>query len=286
MQKKVYLCIHNLKMIITSLIENTSFQALPVEHGLSLHILLQDGQNILFDMGQSDLFVQNAQRLGIDLSKVDIAVVSHGHYDHGGGLDSFLHLNSHAPVYIHKDAFLPHYSLREDGLTYIGLNAQLSTHPRLILCDATTRINSHLMLFAHVQGDCCYPHGNRLLFGPQTSENDTFCHEQNLLIQEGDTSVLIAGCAHRGIVNILRRATDLIGHAPTHVLTGMHLMKSGLNPTDEANFIRLLAAELMRYTGTKFFTMHCTGTEQFEMLKSLMTSQIDYLSCGDQLEIS
>jgi len=273
-------------MIITSLIENTSSHGLPIEHGLSLHIRLQNGQQILFDMGQSDLFWQNALRLGIDLTEVEVAIVSHGHYDHGGGLETFLHHNSKAAVYLHQDAFLPHYSLREDGLTYIGLNPHLSNHSRLVLCDDDIRINPHLMLFAHVQGSCCYPHGNLLLFGPDPNENDTFCHEQNLLIEEGNTSVLIAGCAHRGIVNILHRATELLGHAPTHVLAGMHLQKSGLNPLDEANFIRQLATELMRYPSTKFYTMHCTGTEQFHLLSSIMTNQIDYLSCGDQIEFA
>jgi len=272
-------------MIITSLIENTSVKGFPTEHGLSLHIQLRDGQQMLFDMGQSDLFWKNATRLGLDLKDVDVAVVSHGHYDHGGGLEVFLRNNAKAAVYVHKDAFLPHYSLREDGLAYIGLKEALNAHPRLRMCDALTRINAHLTLFADVQGESCYPQGNRLLFGPGQLENDTFCHEQNLLIQEGDTSVLIAGCAHRGIVNILRRSTEVLGHAPQYVFAGMHLQKSGLNPIDEANFIRQLATELMHYKNTKFYTMHCTGTEQFEQLRSLMTTQIEYLSCGDQTEI-
>ncbi len=270
-------------MIITSLIENTSGKGLPVEHGLSLHIHLQDGQNILFDMGQGDLYWQNAQRLGIDLKDVNVAIVSHGHYDHGGGLESFLRNNDHASVYVHPDAFLPHYSLREEGLSFIGLNPQLADNQRLVKSQAVTRINEHLTLFSNVQGDCCYPHGNRLLFGPDKKEKDTFCHEQNLMIQEEDTSVLIAGCAHRGIVNILNRCTQLLGHAPDYVLAGMHLMKSGLESADEATFIRQLATELMLYKKTRFYTMHCTGTEPFAQLQSIMGAQIQYMACGDQI---
>jgi len=273
-------------MIITSLIDNTSALGLPTEHGLSLHIQLSDGQCILFDMGQSDLFWHNALRMGIDLQEVDIAIVSHGHYDHGGGLHTFLSRNHHAAVYIHHDAFQPHYSLREDGLTPIGLDPQGAAHPRLILCDDLTRISHHLLLFAQVQGQCCYPPGNRLLYGPNPCENDTFCHEQSLLIQEQGLSVLIAGCAHRGIVNILSRATQLLGHAPDYVLAGMHLMKSGLSPDDEATFIRQLATELQLYPTTRFYTMHCTGTEPFEMLKCIMGPQIAYLSCGDKIALS
>jgi len=272
-------------MIITSLVENTSNKALPIEHGLSLHIQLENGHNVLFDMGQSELFWQNALRLGIDLKDVDIAVVSHGHYDHGGGLECFLKGNNKAAVYIHKEAFMPHYSLNEDGLHFIGLDKQLKNNPRLVMCEGTTSINNHLTLFSDVEGNCCRPQGNRLLFGPEKSQNDSFGHEQNLLIQERDKYILIAGCAHRGIVNILRRATELTGQAPQYVLTGMHLINNDMSPLDEAKIIRELANELMRYSNTKFYTMHCTGTEQFKLLQSIMVSQISYLACGDQLEV-
>ena len=76
-------------MKVTSLVEDTSRRGLPVEHGLSLHIQLDDGRQVLFDMGQRRLFGDNAKRLGIRLADVDVAIVSHGHYDHGGGLRAF-----------------------------------------------------------------------------------------------------------------------------------------------------------------------------------------------------
>jgi len=286
--KKQYLCTLKrlntpIYMIITSLIDDLSANGLPTEHGLCLHIQLRDGLQVLFDMGQSELFWQNAQRMGLDLKEINVAIVSHGHYDHGGGLVSFLEGNDQATVYVHKDAFLPHYSLREDGLTYIGLDPKLSNHPRLVMCDSPLSIQDHLRLFSDVQGSCCYPPGNRLLFGSTSHVNDTFCHEQNLIIEEGGLSVLIAGCAHRGIVNILRRSTEMIGHAPTYVLAGMHLLKSGLNPADEATFIRQLAAELMHYSHTQFYTMHCTGKAYYDKLRSIMGTQITYLSGGDQI---
>lgn len=77
-------------MRITSLVENTTTKGFPVEHGLSLHIEMNDGRRILFDMGQGTLFATNAKRAGIDPSKADLAIVSHGHYDHGGGLATYL----------------------------------------------------------------------------------------------------------------------------------------------------------------------------------------------------
>ena len=272
-------------MKITSLIENTSLRGLPVEHGLSLYIETREGKRILFDMGQSALFAENATRLGVSIRDVDVAVVSHGHYDLGGGLQTFLSFNDKAPIYIHQKAFEPHYSLRDTGLRYIGLDQDLHENARLVFCHEKTEIDNHMILFAGVNGDCCRPVGNRLLFGPAENVNDDFCHEQNLIIQEDGKTVLLAGCAHNGIVNILQKATELTGAAPTHGLAGMHLVKSGLSEADEDKFIARLAAELMKYNRTQFYTMHCTGEAGYNKLKAIMGGQIEYLSCGDKLQL-
>ncbi|MBQ2720991.1 MAG: MBL fold metallo-hydrolase, partial [Clostridia bacterium] len=105
-------------MTVTTLVENTAINDnFCSEHGLSLYIEVK-GLRILFDMGQTELFAENAEKLGIDLENVDIAVISHGHYDHGGGLKKFLEINKKAPVYISRFAFEPHYNGSEK---YIGL---------------------------------------------------------------------------------------------------------------------------------------------------------------------
>lgn len=272
-------------MRITSIIENTSNKGLHVEHGLSLYIKKDDGQRVLFDMGLSGMFVRNAELLGLSIADIDVAVISHGHYDHGGGLKVFFQENNKASVYIHKDAFQPHYSLRETGLRFIGIDKDWTEYERLVFCDKQAEINPSMMLFSDVQGNCCYPHGNRLLFGPTETENDDFRHEQNLLVEEGEKLVLFAGCAHRGIVNILRKAEEVAGKAPTHVFAGMHLIKSGMASNEEDSFIANLAAELLKYKDTMFYTMHCTGEEQYKKLKTSMGTQIEYLACGDDIII-
>ena len=97
-------------MRITALVENTVGNGcVECEHGLSLYIETEK-HKILFDMGQSALFLQNARALGVDIAAVDMAVLSHGHYDHGGGLSAFLQANTNAPVYISRYAFEPHYN--------------------------------------------------------------------------------------------------------------------------------------------------------------------------------
>ena len=122
-------------MKITALTENTSRKGLPYEHGLSLYIETEK-HNILFDTGQTELFAKNAEMLGIDLGKVDIAVLSHGHYDHGGGLKRFLELNKTAPVYMSKFAFEPHYN---GAQKYIGLDLSLRGSGRIVFTDGVTK---------------------------------------------------------------------------------------------------------------------------------------------------
>ena len=114
-------------MKIHCLIENTSSSPeLEAEHGLSL--LIETGSHhILFDAGASPAFAENAARMGLDLGRVDAAVLSHGHYDHGGGLLRFLELNPHSPVWASPHAAEPHFNAAGKD---IGLSAQLTGHER------------------------------------------------------------------------------------------------------------------------------------------------------------
>lgn len=272
-------------MRVTSLVENTSRAGLPVEHGLCLHVLMDDGRQLLFDMGQRRLFADNAVRLGVDLTAVGWAVVSHGHYDHGGGLRAFLELNSQAPVYVDRHAFEPHYSLREDGLKYIGLDPELRDSERLVRCSGVTPVCSGAVLFDGVRGQCLNPPGNRLLFGPTREANDDFRHEQSLLVEEGGRAVLFAGCAHAGLLNIMERAEQLAARPLTHVFAGMHLVKSGLPPDQEEAFIHALADRLLARPACRYFTMHCTGLTQYALLRERMGPAVSYLSCGEAVEL-
>ena len=132
-------------MRITSLLENTAAHPLVgAEHGLSLYIETEH-HRILFDMGQTDLFARNAKVLGLDLSQVDLAVLSHGHYDHGGGLATFLEINHTAPVYLTEAAFLPHYN---GARKYIGLDTTLQGHPRLRVVSGDLPLGGGLTLLS------------------------------------------------------------------------------------------------------------------------------------------
>lgn len=258
-------------MRITSLLENTTVREdMKVEHGLSLYIET-GAHRILFDMGQTDLFYENAQTLGIDLRKVDLAVLSHGHYDHGGGLRRFLSFNDHAPVYLHRDAFLPHYHGKEK---YIGLDVTLRDNPRLIFTEDEYRIDDTLTLLSCSGYERTHePIVSGLLervgdvFVP-----DDFRHEQYLLIREQGKRILISGCSHKGILDLAA------WFSPDILVGGFHFSKLACDG-------RLTAAarELAAYP-TTFYTCHCTGREQFEWMRDAMPS-LRYLSCGECITV-
>ena len=258
-------------MTITSLLENTSEREdILTEHGLSLYIETKS-HKILFDMGQSDLFAHNAKKLNVDLSDVDLAILSHGHYDHGGGLAHFLTINEKAPVFIHKDAFLPHYNGTEK---YIGLDPSLSDHPRLLYTDDSLRLDDGLMLFSCNDRTKKYPLGS---FGlTEKTENgyipDDFRHEQYLLIKEDGKTVLISGCSHKGIIDITS------WFLPDILIGGFHFSKMPLDDT------LIHAAKLLDSYPTVYYTCHCTGEAQFSMMQEQM-SDLFYLSCGQTIII-
>ncbi|MBQ7835855.1 MAG: MBL fold metallo-hydrolase [Clostridia bacterium] len=256
-------------MKIVCLAENTSVSHnIGYEHGLSLYIQCDAGA-ILFDMGQTDLFSENAKKLNVDLSSVRYAVISHGHYDHGGGLESFLKINSSAPVYINPYAFDGHYNGTNK---YIGLSPALKNDPRLVYTQDKHIIKNGITLFT-CKG---YPeYHNFGSFGLNTLEGenfvpDDFKHEQYLLIEENGKRVLFSGCSHRGILNIAKwiKADIIIG--------GFHFSKLPLD-----NTLQAYARELNE-SGITFYTCHCTGVEQYSFMKRYM-NKLNYLSAGQTI---
>ncbi len=131
-------------MKIWTLMENAAAREdLAAEHGLSL--LIETGAHrILFDAGQTGAFAENAERLGLDLGMVDLAVLSHGHYDHSGGLLRFLECNGHAKAYVNQHAFDCCWH-GEDH--YIGVDPKLRDCDRVVMAGETLQLAEGLTLF-------------------------------------------------------------------------------------------------------------------------------------------
>lgn len=258
-------------MKITSLLENTTTRDdMLTEHGLNLYIETKK-HNILFDMGQTEAFYKNAKTLGVDLFDVDIAVLSHGHYDHGGGLKKFLEINKKAPIYLSHYAFEPHYNGMKK---YIGLDIALMDNDRLNYTDNITVIDEGLTLYSCNENKHDYDLGS---FGLKVVEDekfvpDDFRHEHYLLVEEDDKRVLISGCSHKGIIDITQ------WFKPDVLIGGFHFSRLSLDKELE-NYARLL-----NEFNTVYYTCHCTGEKQFTFMKNYMT-RLNYLSCGQSIKI-
>lgn len=265
-------------MKVQVLIENRAGanEALCHEHGLSLYVEWQ-GLKILFDAGLSEAFAGNAAALGVDLTAVDFAVLSHGHIDHGGGLMKFLSLNDHAPVYASRHVFGPHYNASGK---YIGLGQALAESGRLILleedCEPVPGV--HLLCGEHMP--MRYPvqtYGLHRREGKHTEPED-FRHEICMRLKGDGTDVLFSGCSHRGILNIMAVCS------PEVLIGGFHFMREDV--TTETGRTRLTAAarELLGYD-TQYYTGHCTGAEQEAFLQELMGDRLRSLRTGDVVEL-
>lgn len=268
-------------MRVVTLAENTAISPdYRAEHGLSLYIETQR-HKLLFDLGAGDLFAENAGKLRVDIASVDTVILSHGHRDHGGGLARFLSKNSAAKVYARAGAFDPHFSSVLGAKVPIGLDPALAEHAQVVLVTGDLVIDEDLRLFSDPPGDSFLPSGNSRLYRREGEQyvRDDFAHEQSLIVQEGSTSCLFSGCAHRGALNILEKAERLLGESPDYFVGGFHLHNPPLGPSDSAATVRALASELAKRR-TSYYTCHCTGERGFRQLRHVLRDQLHSISTG------
>jgi len=227
---------------------------------------------ILLDTGASDVFIRNAEQLGIDLSDVDYVFISHGHSDHAGGLRYFLQHNQKAQVIVSPDAMSGKYFSKRGNLHSITTEWPEIDEDRLVLTDQTCEILEGLHVIAHIPQTHPMPKGDQNLYVQNANGDyihDDFRHEQALYVD----GLLFTGCAHSGLENILAACPW-----PVHsVIGGFHL----LDGQETAGEIKALAQRLKaKYPETQFYTSHCTGDNVFEVMKDVMGEQLQSFRCG------
>ena len=274
-------------MRIVNLMENTKgCNDCVCEHGLSFYIETKH-HNILVDTGASSAFIENAEKLGVDLTKVDTVILSHGHYDHSGGLLAFMIINSTAQIYMRDKALGDFYHVDVKKERYIGISPDIKTSDRIKLVQENLKIDNELFLFTNVKGRKLWPSGN-LELKIKTDDGwiqDEFEHEQYLVISEDDKQLLISGCAHNGILNIMDKAIEVLGRTPDVVISGFHMMqKNGYSEHDIEN-IRKTAYELKKWP-TIYYTGHCTDQIPYQIMHEIMEDQVQYAHCGDEIKLA
>jgi 7,8-dihydropterin-6-yl-methyl-4-(beta-D-ribofuranosyl)aminobenzene 5'-phosphate synthase len=252
---------------IVDLCDNKSLSPdFAAEHGLSYYIEAY-GKKILFDTGQSDVFLRNAKKLNIDLSALDLVVLSHGHYDHVGGLARLTAKN----VYCHRQIFVPKYKVEENSYKDIGFpcaEADYRANQGHNFCffSGTRELAKNIYLISDFQKIF-----NKIYFFVKKDGKylfDTFEDETALVIVTSKGLVVITGCAHSGVLNIIEKAQRELKQKKIYALLGgFHLSKA-----DNTELIKT-AARLNEQEIKKIGIGHCTG-DKF----------INYLSRGNAFD--
>jgi 7,8-dihydropterin-6-yl-methyl-4-(beta-D-ribofuranosyl)aminobenzene 5'-phosphate synthase len=234
-------------MRVSVLTENQPGPFIPAEHGLS-YLIEYDGKKILFDTGQSDLFLKNAEKMNVSMADIDNIVLSHGHFDHGNGLNYL----SGSSLICHPGCFARH--CRKIDRTYIGLkNSQeeLSWMFNLTSSAEPVKISEKIYFLGEIPRLTDFESKNT----PFIFEDDTpdFVLDDSALVFILDTGLfVITGCGHAGIVNILEHAKKITGISKlTGIMGGFHLKEIDLQTRET---IRYIKENNMKY----ILPSHCT----------------------------
>lgn len=269
-------------MEITTLVENHRDQKRPslkAEHGVSFHIE-HKGHIFMSDVGQSGKFAQNAKTLGIDLAAVEALAISHHHYDHGGGLPHFFKENTDARVHLRKVPFdVDYLSVKDDSKRLIGLDKGLlkEYHHRIDMIKENVEVLPGIHLLMDIPEVYPQPESNNDLKMQQGDviEPDTFEHEMVTVIEGEAGLVILTGCGHNGVLNMVAAAKKAFPRESIQaVIGGFHLHK------EEESTIREVGEALLKMDIPAVVTGHCTGEEAVDVLADVLGSRLQRLYTG------
>jgi 7,8-dihydropterin-6-yl-methyl-4-(beta-D-ribofuranosyl)aminobenzene 5'-phosphate synthase len=280
---------------ITTLIDNRPSPddpRLTAEWGLSLCVELND-RHLLVDMGASDAFARNAARLSIDIAAIDVAILSHHHYDHGGGLRRFIELNDHAEIYLGAapDGD-PTVKLLGFIRKYVGLDQALLSRNahRFRFVHERTEVLPGAFVLPRIGGQHARPAGNRFLYLKRGSEfvHDDFSHEIVVALQERDGLVVMTACSHNGLLNMVEAARAEFPGIPIRaVVGGFHLAKlppfRGMSESESA--VADLGRAVLDLGVETTYTGHCTGEAAFEVLHRAMGDRVQEIHTGHRIDL-
>ena len=276
-------------MKIINLIEDTKGREECVAaHGLSFYAETKK-HKLLLDLGPSSQTIDNAKALGIDLAEIDTVILSHGHYDHSGGIIPFSKINDKANIYFQESAKEDYYA--DDGMEakeryrYIGVDKAIVFLPQAKILNGDAKIDGEVEVFTIKERSHKLPSTNKNLLIKKDGEfeRDGFGHEHFLVIREEGKSVLLSGCAHNGILSILDAYIEKFGVAPDLVVSGFHLMKKTEYTDSEIEEIKDIAKELKKYP-SRFVTCHCTSVPAYEIMKPVLGEQLEYVHSGEEIK--
>ena len=251
-------------MKVTVLVDNLAEGCLRSEHGLSL-LVRTEGGSVLFDTGQTDAWMENLRACGFEPSDIKAVALSHGHYDHTGGLAAATTNILEAKLYAHPACFEPKYAKSSGMLRYIGMPPESAVlQPKFTLNRSAVELLPGIMLSGEIAVHCrLSDQEGRFLTGENGLRPDTFEDEQSLVVKDGDNIGVLLGCAHRGVENNVLTAMEVLGVDKIDLLLGgMHLQQAG------EERLAALADFLKRMNIGRIVCCHCTGLEAYKYLRA------------------
>jgi len=271
---------------ITPLVDNSAVEGFLSEHGLAFWIEYS-GKRILFDTGQSGIFIQNAKKLGIDLSETNAIVISHGHYDHTGGLARVLDIAPEAVVYLHPAALKAKFNLKDGKSKAIGMPEatekiirSMADNGKVVWTESPVEVCPGVFATGQIPriAEPNYVSGDFFL-DSNCRQPDIMPDDQSLFFDSPDGLVVVLGCAHSGLANILSYIEKLSGEKYFFAVTGgTHL----LNASSEQI---ALAIELFRkYDVRRIGLAHCTGDNAVRQFSQALPDRCFVCSAGTKIE--
>ena len=260
------------------------------EWGLSI-VIETGGKKILLDTGNSNLYKANAEALGVNLAEMDALVISHGHYDHTGGVPAFVTVNEKAPIYLHKDALYEAYGEEDGKVDEKPCSIKWSEEeleavwPRIQFTGGTVKLFDNVTLIGDIPDLEGYPATEQFWRRVETEDGesliaDTMSHEQVIVVEEEKGLYIFSGCSHRGVVPTLRHVQNLMpGKRIAALIAGMHLYPA--SPEMRTKIVK----EIAELDMDAVFPVHCTGMDAILQLKTLMGDKCVAACTGDSYEL-
>ena len=256
---------------ITVLVDNTTVRPdLCSEHGLSMWVAI-DGKHILFDTGMGIALAENAVTLGVDLGRTDAIVLSHGYFDHTGGLPHVFERGATPRIFMHPDAVEMRYgSLQTPPARPIGMRAEIAELLSKKTADILktlnpTQVTNHLWVTGPIPRRTSFEDtGGPFFMDEDCHVKDAITDDQAIWMETAEGIAVLLGCAHSGVVNTLDYIAELTGSTRFHaVIGGMHLLNAS------AERLEATIDALKRYQVGGIVPCHCTGEAPMQMLKDL-----------------
>lgn len=270
-------------MKITFLVDNYVDRAgLSAEHGFSALIEIGD-KKILFDAGQTDIILKNIKTLSLDIESISYVVLSHGHYDHTGGLGYFFS-NRKVKVFCHREIASEHLRVNpKGGYDYIGLDKEFYKKyvDNFLFNETMSRIDEGVYLSGNI-GRFEEFDSDKNLYISKNGEylKDHFPDEQYLILSEDENYHLITGCSHAGIVNIILDFRKKFGNVKLKSISGgFHLFRSSIRELERV--LNFLIENNIEY----IITGHCTGIDAICHFKNRLDERLIPIKVGLVVEV-